>query len=880
MCREKPQQILHYHGKKAKEMYSRLKEVYDDPGIPPEGRLPDPGEEDRDYLLTEYRHDFRGSLTDRRDTLGSRWHYGYDVEGNPVSIKGPSGAETRFTYDGLGREKSRINGEGETEYSLDYDAIGRVTARTDGEGNTTRYEYHPTGKVTAMSGSDAAADYRAEYDIWGRPDSETDGNGNKTLYEKDLWGRVTKVTLPDGGTEHYEYDYAGNVVSATDAMGKETRFTYRAAGRVESIRRADGSERYFGYDAEGRCSYRLDENKNLIRTTYNMDGNPVLMTGSRNAGIRDAMEDNRQNAEPEIRSVYTYDERGFLTSDSEGGTVYHYTRDSEGRILTKSAWGKTLYETSYGADGKPSGIVAQGVRTDYTYDAAGRLKKLVSDSGLSVQYRYDRNGMQTQMLYGNGLVTAYTYDSRSRLTGMRSGFPDRTPLFDASYTYDASGNRTDRQETVHGNHGTHKTPVTTAYGYDSMNRLVSENCGNSRISYKYDLSGNRISRDTDGRTENYLYNSRNQLTQLTGDDKNISYTYDPAGNLTEEHSTEHKKIYSYDTYNRNTEINGNDFTQKNHYDAEGYRYSIEENDKVTNFVYRRGIMLAELDEAGNQAKTYTLGNEYAGHVSELNNSLTSENKAASYYITDEQGSIRYILDQSGEVQNYYQYSAFGETIISEETTPNRLRYNTQTEDELTGFYYLRARYYAPGIGRFTQEDVIYNDGLNLYAYCNSNPVMYSDPSGFAKETCKSKVGGECDSESGSKGGSATSRPTWRQSELDAATDFPGYADQKSFINGKEVSYGTKGSVRPDYYKEGFSVDIKNYNIENASGRSNLARNIDKQYYQRIENLPNGTKQSVMIDIRGQSVSDEVLSELYDEIMRRTNNGVEILFKKD
>ena len=158
------------------------------------------------------------------------------------------------------------------------------------------------------------------------------------------------------------------------------------------------------------------------------------------------------------------------------------------------------------------------------------------------------------------------------------------------------------------------------------------------------------------------------------------------------------------------------------------------------------MFLAELDEAGNQAKTYTLGNEYAGHVSELNNSLTSENKAASYYITDEQGSIRYILDQSGEVLNFYQYSAFGETIISEETTPNRLRYNAQTEDELTGLYYLRARYYAPNIGRFTQEDVIYIDGLNLYAYCNSNPVMYSDPSGFAKETCKSKVGGECGSE--------------------------------------------------------------------------------------------------------------------------------------
>ena len=131
-----------------------------------------------------------------------------------------------------------------------------------------------------------------------------------------------------------------------------------------------------------------------------------------------------------------------------------------------------------------------------------------------------------------------------------------------------------------------------------------------------------------------------------------------------------------------------------------------------------------------------------------------------------------------------------------------------------------------------------------------------------------------------EGGTSTSRPTWRQSELDAATDFPDYDAQKSFINGEEVPYGTKGSVRPDYYKDGFSVDIKNYNVESASGRSNLARNIEKQYYQRIENLPDGTKQSVMIDVRGQNVSDATLNALYDDIMQRTNNGVEILFKMD
>ena len=39
-----------------------------------------------------------------------------------------------------------------------------------------------------------------------------------------------------------------------------------------------------------------------------------------------------------------------------------------------------------------------------------------------------------------------------------------------------------------------------------------------------------------------------------------------------------------------------------------------------------------------------------------------------------------------------------------------------------------------------QEDVIYNDGLNLYAYCNSNPVMYGDWTGCAKEPVPFEMG--------------------------------------------------------------------------------------------------------------------------------------------
>ena len=51
-------------------------------------------------------------------------------------------------------------------------------------------------------------------------------------------------------------------------------------------------------------------------------------------------------------------------------------------------------------------------------------------------------------------------------------------------------------------------------------------------------------------------------------------------------------------------------------------------------------------------------------------------------------------------------------------------------DGISGQYYLRARFYNPKIGRFMQEDAYRGDGLNLYAYCQNNPITYYDPSGY------------------------------------------------------------------------------------------------------------------------------------------------------
>jgi RHS repeat-associated protein len=177
---------------------------------------------------------------------------------------------------------------------------------------------------------------------------------------------------------------------------------------------------------------------------------------------------------------------------------------------------------------------------------------------------------------------------------------------------------------------------------------------------------------------------------------------------------------------------------------------------------------------------------------------------------------------------------------------------------------------------------------NLYAYNKSVSIkstegieqtVKTDASGENLEVKSELTAVEDTPKAGDAGqGGSSTRPTWRQSEIDAKADFPDYNEQISFKDGKEVPYGTKGSVRPDYYKAGSSVDIKNYNVETANGRSNLVNNISKQYYQRSTHLPQGTKQSVMIDVRGQNVSNVELEILYNSIMEKTNNGITVYFK--
>ena len=112
----------------------------------------------------------------------------------------------------------------------------------------------------------------------------------------------------------------------------------------------------------------------------------------------------------------------------------------------------------------------------------------------------------------------------------------------------------------------------------------------------------------------------------------------------------------------------------------------------------------------------------------------------AYYRMNAHGDVVAVVDGFGETLKTYKYDAFGKQeedgnewlkilfgVNVEDSNP--FRYCAEYYDEETEFIYLRARYYSPKIQRFISEDPI-KDGINWYAYCGNNPVMFVDPLGL------------------------------------------------------------------------------------------------------------------------------------------------------
>jgi RHS repeat-associated protein len=103
----------------------------------------------------------------------------------------------------------------------------------------------------------------------------------------------------------------------------------------------------------------------------------------------------------------------------------------------------------------------------------------------------------------------------------------------------------------------------------------------------------------------------------------------------------------------------------------------------------------------------------------------------SFFLYDGLGSTRSLTDQDGNILQSYNYRPFGDFIEEPQTLSTNHLFTGEYYDSNLDYYYLRARYYSPGLGRFTGYDPIEdaNNKLHRYAYCGNEPVSLIDLSG-------------------------------------------------------------------------------------------------------------------------------------------------------
>lgn len=111
-----------------------------------------------------------------------------------------------------------------------------------------------------------------------------------------------------------------------------------------------------------------------------------------------------------------------------------------------------------------------------------------------------------------------------------------------------------------------------------------------------------------------------------------------------------------------------------------------------------------------------------------------------YQFGNHLGSASLELDHQAQIISYEEYTPYGsssyQAVRSQTETAKRYRYTGKERDEETGFTYHGARYYAAWLGRWESCDPrLFVDGLNLYRYVKSNPMILVDATGGECGAC-------------------------------------------------------------------------------------------------------------------------------------------------
>jgi len=495
-------------------------------------------------IITRFGYDDARRLTDVYSRIDSgsfapaaqHVHFEFDAAGNIIgethsSADAPgSDLAIERSFDAYNRLDTLIRG-GIAE-DFDYNPDGTLAEHSDGNQVRTVYDYDALRRLTRTEQLGDGANM-LDYDMQSNLLRVTDPEGQQTSYGYDDLGNRVWLDNPDSGLTEYRHDEAGQLIAQTDALGQRTTFSYDAAGRVIQVDRPGvdddidylydacgnglgrlcqlttgwGHSIRYGWNAlgqlssvttpEGRLDYDYGPSKQLASITYpsgrtvrfELDGGGLpVQIRLQGVGRPEAVLVDEIAYSPTGRPVGWRFANGLETTIDVDG------RQRTRRIEVPGVW--SWHAGSYDGADNLLGLTRANETLSFAYDSVGRLLSADSASW-SRAFTYD--------LLGNRL--SQTSDGLTEYASYQPGSSRLQSLGDRIYSLDANGNTV----AVRDGHYLDRELV-----YSPHNRLVAVNDpGNDQISYRYDALGQRVEKQGEAGTRQFMYGLNGELLVVT-----------------------------------------------------------------------------------------------------------------------------------------------------------------------------------------------------------------------------------------------------------------------------------------------------------------------------------------------------------------------------
>lgn len=637
----------------------------------------------------------------------------YDRAGNLIELGTPDGRTTRWAYDVLGRPTERVGPDGARQRRW-FDLLGRVVRVEEADGTVRAYEHDADGRIVRAREPDREISF--SYTRLGRLATQEE-SGFRVACEYDLEGQLVAVTNERGLTYRFDLDPNGRVIAETGFDGRRLTFHRDVLGRVIRIERPSGRATEYTYDALDRITEARFADGEVHRFTWRADGE-------------------------------------LVRAENQSVTII-FERDALGRIV-KEQQGAHWVAAEYDADGQRIGVRSSlGLSQRIDRNVVGDARALHIASGTSgswnVSFSYAEPGREIERVLPGGLSVRRRYDASGRLTAQE--VRGHTQALDAHLLTWAAGPRVVAIER-------HQAGVTR-YGHSGRGFLASAEYPDGTVELRLpDAVGNIFRTQT---RHDRRYGPAGELLSASG----ATYEYDEDGNLQRRRDADGRAWrYSWNAAGRLTAVQRPDgsvvrFT----YDALGRRITKTVNRRTTLWVWDGHRPLHEVTLEGRVAGTAASAapDPQDGKLprsataflaaapstgppgdSRLQRTLTwifepdslaplakiVDGERWFSIVTDHLGTPSAMFDDSGRLAWRAELDLLGALRTGADAAACPFRFPGQYEDEETGLFYNRFRYYDPVGGVYISQDPLrLRGGLALYAYVRDALTAF-DPFGL------------------------------------------------------------------------------------------------------------------------------------------------------